>query len=62
MATKRFDCVELKHRGGDRIYEATKGLTHEQLLAWWEERNRAFRAARQARRAGQKRATTTTSA
>jgi hypothetical protein len=51
MARERFDCVELQHKGGDRIYEATKGLTPEQLLAWWEQRNRQFRAARDARRA-----------
>jgi hypothetical protein len=49
MAKKRFDCVKLQHTGGDRIYEQTKGMTQEELLAWWEERNKEFRAAREAR-------------
>ena len=54
MAKKRFDCVELQHQGGDRIYEQTKGMTEEELRAWWEERNRQFEAARQARAAERK--------
>jgi hypothetical protein len=61
MAKKRFDCVELQHKGGDRIYETTKGMTHEQLLAWWEERNRRFQEGRAARRAGPKTEATATS-
>ena len=40
---KSFDCVEMKHRAQDRIYEETKGLTHDQLVAYWEERNRKAR-------------------
>jgi len=36
-------CVRLQHEGGDRIYEETKDLSPEELLAWWEERNREFR-------------------
>ena len=51
MAKKRFDCVELQHEGADRIYEATKGMTHDQLVAWWAERDREFEAAQKARRA-----------
>jgi len=49
MANKRFDCLKLQHKGGDRVYEATKGMTQEELLAWWEERNKQFQAAREAR-------------
>jgi hypothetical protein len=51
MGQKRFGGVELQHKGGDRIYEATKGMTREELLAWWEERNRRFQEGRAARRA-----------
>ena len=50
MRKKLFDCVELQHQGGDRVYEATKGMTPEERLAWWDERNREFQAAREARR------------
>jgi len=52
--TKRFDCVEMQHRGGERVYEETKGMTHEELLAWWEERNKEFLAEYGARRAERK--------
>jgi len=51
MAKRAFDCVELQHQGGDRIYEATKGMTHEELVAWWAERDKEFLARREARRA-----------
>jgi len=36
------DCVKWQHEGGDGIYEATKDLSREELIAWWEERNREF--------------------
>lgn len=53
MVRKRFDCVEMQHRGGERVYQATKGMTREELVAWWEERNKEFLAAREAHRAKQ---------
>jgi hypothetical protein len=40
---KTFDCVEMKRRGSQRIYEATKDMTPEQELAYWRERSRQFR-------------------
>ena len=40
---KTFDCVEMKRRGAQRIYEATKGMTLEQEVAYWRERSRQFR-------------------
>jgi hypothetical protein len=43
MKTKIFDCVEMQHRGGQRIHEATKNMTFEQKVAYWQERNRQFR-------------------
>jgi hypothetical protein len=43
MKTKTFDCVEMQHRGGQRIQEATKGMTLEQEVAYWQERDRQFR-------------------
>jgi hypothetical protein len=43
MKTKTFDCVEMKRRGSQRIYEATKDMTHEQQIAYWRERSRQFR-------------------
>jgi hypothetical protein len=43
MKTKTFDCVEMKRRGAQRIYEATKDLTFDQEVAYWQERSRQFR-------------------
>lgn len=44
---KSFDCVEMKHRGGDRIHEALRDLTHEERMAYWEQRNRETRELQQ---------------
>jgi len=38
MRRKRFDCVELQHRGGERILEATRGMTVEEQAAYWHQR------------------------
>ena len=43
MKTKTFDCVEMQHRGAERIHEATKDMTFEQKVAYWRERSRQFR-------------------
>jgi hypothetical protein len=41
--TKTFDCVEMKRRGSQRIYETIKDMTIEQEIAYWRERSRRFR-------------------
>jgi hypothetical protein len=41
--TEESWCVRLQHEGGRRIYEATKDLPRDGLIAWWGERNREFR-------------------
>ena len=43
MKTNTFDCVEMKRRGSQRIYEATKDMTFEQEVAYWREQSRQFR-------------------
>jgi hypothetical protein len=43
MKAKTLDCIEMKRRGSQRIYEATKDLTLEQEVAYWCERSRQFR-------------------
>ena len=43
MKTKTFDCVEMKRRGSQRIYETIKDMTVEQEIAYWCERSRRFR-------------------
>ncbi len=38
MTTKRFDCVDMMHRGAKRIYRATKGLSRQQELEYWKQK------------------------
>jgi hypothetical protein len=35
---KPFDCVEMKRRIQEKIYEETKGTTHEELLEYFRQR------------------------
>ena len=36
--TKRFDCVEMKHRIQERIYEDTKDMDHQEFAAYMRNR------------------------
>ena len=40
---KKFDCVEMKRRGAERIYAEIKDMTHEEKLAYWQQRDKEFR-------------------
>lgn len=35
--SKNFDCVEMKRRGTERIYEQSKDMTLTEELAYWQE-------------------------
>ena len=43
MKAKTFDCVEMKHRGAEKVREQINGMTLEQELAFWRERSRILR-------------------
>ena len=43
MKTKTFDCVEMKRRGAARIHRETKGMTLEQQIEYWRQRNEELR-------------------
>lgn len=43
MKAKIFDCVEMKHRGAEKVREQTKDMTLEQELAFWQERSRILK-------------------
>ena len=43
MKTKKFDCVEMMHRGAERVRERTVGMTLEQELGYWRERTAELR-------------------
>ena len=42
MRKKKFDCVEMQHQAQDQIYEETKHMTREELLAYWQQADREF--------------------
>lgn len=43
MTTKKFDCVEMKRKGARSVYEATKGMTIEEEVAYWRTRTEEAR-------------------
>jgi hypothetical protein len=47
MKTKTIDCIEMKRRGSQGIYETIKDMTFEQEVAYWRERSRQFREEQQ---------------
>jgi hypothetical protein len=49
IPAKTFDAVAMKHAGARRIAEETAGMTREQELAYWRERERELRALQEAR-------------
>jgi hypothetical protein len=44
---KKFDCVEMKHKGAEVVQARLAGMTREEQLAYWEERTRALLALQQ---------------
>ena len=55
MKTKKFDCVEMMHRGAEAVRKRIEGMTLEQEVAYWQERTSELRklqrTARRVRRA-----------
>jgi hypothetical protein len=49
MKDKQFDCVALQHRGAERIYEQTKGMTIAEELVYWQRRTEELRQLQQQR-------------
>jgi hypothetical protein len=42
MEPKRFDCVEMKRRGAEKIQRLLQSMTEEQELAFWNEGTEAL--------------------
>ena len=36
MKSKTFDCVEMKHRGAERVMKRLEGMTLEEQLQYWQ--------------------------
>jgi len=39
---KKFDCVEMMHRGALKIYEKVRGMTLEEQAAYWRQQSKEF--------------------
>ena len=48
-SSKDFDCVEMKHRGAERVLTETEGMTPEQELEYWREATESLRQAQRGR-------------
>ncbi len=33
---KKFDCVEMMHKGAEKVRRETEGMSREQELAYWQ--------------------------
>jgi len=40
MKAKKFDCVEMMHRGADEVRKKIRGMTKKEELTFWRERSR----------------------
>jgi len=40
MKTKKFSCIELQHRGAEKIYQETKNLTIAEELVYWQQQTK----------------------
>lgn len=40
---KDFDCVEMKRRGAQRVYETIKDMTREEEIEYWRRRTAEMR-------------------
>jgi len=43
MKTKTFDCVEMKHKAGQRIYRRLKGKSVEEQIEFWRKIEEKYR-------------------
>ena len=50
MKDRTFDGVALQHRGAERIYEETTGMTIAEELVGWQRRTEELRQLQQQRR------------
>ena len=43
MKTRDFDCVEMKRKGAQKVYAATKKMTVEEEVEYWRRRTEEAR-------------------
>ena len=42
MKVKKFDCVEMMHRGAEEVQKKIRGMTKKEEIAFWRERSRTL--------------------
>jgi len=40
MKGKKFDCIEMMHRGAEAVQKKIRGMTKKEEIAFWRERSR----------------------
>ncbi|MGH7824480.1 MAG: hypothetical protein ACREQ7_04810 [Candidatus Binatia bacterium] len=40
MKAKKFDCVEMMHRGAEKVQNTIRRMTKKEEIAFWKERSR----------------------
>jgi hypothetical protein len=43
MKTKKFDCVDMMHRGAELVRQRVEGMTIEQEAEYWRQRTKELR-------------------
>jgi len=43
MKTKTFDCVAMKRRGAEKVYEMVKDMTVEEEVEFWRQKTEELR-------------------
>lgn len=43
MKAKKFDCVEMMHRGAEEIRKKIRGMTKKEEIAFWRQRSKKLR-------------------
>jgi hypothetical protein len=43
MKTKTFDCVEMKRKGAEYVYNIIKDMTPEEEVAYWRQQTETMR-------------------
>jgi len=42
MKVKKFDCIQMMHRGAEEVQKKIRGMTKKEEIAFWRERSRTL--------------------
>ena len=58
MKTKKFDCVQMKHLGAEKVQAQISVMTREEEIRFWKERSQHLRRYQEAIKKEQKKSAT----